>query len=140
MAPSYLYILEQFNHQPRLKINIVDPKQRLVPLFTGHLNFIASELEDYWYLYLRLPGYSVDGMYPVLINSWDIAPISLTLEKLYAQVDHIDLLFDEVNEVLDLNSRTMDQGSEFTFLSFSLLRRDEQDGSGSILAGTVLAK
>lgn len=115
---SYLYILEQFNHQPRLKINIVDPKQRLVPLFTGHLNFIASELEDYWYLYLRLPGYSMDGMYPVLINSWDIAPISLTLEKLYGQVDHIDLLFDEVNEVLDLNSRTMDQDLNLPFYPF----------------------
>lgn len=51
----YLYVLEQFRLPPNLKVNITDPKQRLVPLFTGHLNFIASEHEDYWYLYIRLP-------------------------------------------------------------------------------------
>src|SRR5690606_14171114 len=29
----YLYILEQFKFHPKLKVNIVDPLQRLVPLF-----------------------------------------------------------------------------------------------------------
>lgn len=53
----YLYILEQFRSKSKLKINITDPKQRLVPLFTGHINFIASEHEDYWYLYVRLPDW-----------------------------------------------------------------------------------
>jgi len=51
----YLYLLEQFKSKSTLKINLTDPKQRLVPLFTGHINFIASEHEDYWYLYIRLP-------------------------------------------------------------------------------------
>ncbi len=115
---SYLYILEQFRYQPRLKINIVDPKQRLVPLFTGHLNFIASELEDYWYLYLRLPNYSHDAMYPVLINSWDIAALSLTIEKVYKKVNHVDLLFDEVNDCLESNNRTMDRELVLPFSPF----------------------
>ena len=39
---KFLYILEQFKEQPQLKVNITDPKQQLVPLFTGHINFIAS--------------------------------------------------------------------------------------------------
>ena len=55
---KYLYLLEQFRNSPLLKINITDPKQNLVPLFTGHLNFIASENEDYWYLYVRLPEWA----------------------------------------------------------------------------------
>ncbi len=53
---TYLYILEQIRHNPTLKINITDPKQQLVPLFNGQLNFIASENEDYWYLNLNLPN------------------------------------------------------------------------------------
>jgi len=39
-SATYLYILEQFRNKTTLEINITDPKQRLVPLFTGHLNFI----------------------------------------------------------------------------------------------------
>ena len=52
---TYLYILEGFDFKPKLKINITDPKQRLVPLFNGNLNFIASDNEDYWYLNIKLP-------------------------------------------------------------------------------------
>ena len=53
---KFLYILEQFKEHPILKVNITDPKQQLVPLFTGHINFIASEHEDYWFLYIRSPN------------------------------------------------------------------------------------
>jgi hypothetical protein len=44
---KFLYVLEQFKEQPDLKVNITDPKQQLVPLFTG-ISFIA-EHEDYWF-------------------------------------------------------------------------------------------
>src|SRR5690606_19607434 len=50
---TYHYILDTFDYKPRLKINITDPVQSLVPLFTGNLNFVASSNENYWYLYLR---------------------------------------------------------------------------------------
>ena len=30
----FLYVLEEFKEQPKLKVNITDPKQQLVPLFT----------------------------------------------------------------------------------------------------------
>ena len=114
---TFLYILEQFRYHPRLKINIVDPKQRLVPLFTGDLNFIASDQEDYWYLYLRLNGYE-DAMYPVLINSWDIASLSKTIEDIYVKLDHVDILFEEVNEILDSNNRTIDEELKLPFSPF----------------------
>jgi hypothetical protein len=45
---KFLYVLEQFKEQPDLKVNITDPKQQLVPLFTG-ISIIASEHEDYWF-------------------------------------------------------------------------------------------
>ena len=49
-SDRYLYVLEQFKHELKLRVNITDPKQRLVPLFTGNIDYIASGHEDYWYL------------------------------------------------------------------------------------------
>ena len=71
-SDKYLYVLERFKHNPKLRINVIDPKQRLVPLYTGNVNFIASGHEDYWYLYVRLPGWETTKMYPALIFSWDM--------------------------------------------------------------------
>ena len=55
---SYVYIniLDSFDYEPKLRINVVDPSQGLVPLFTGNINFIASSMDNYWYIYLRLNG------------------------------------------------------------------------------------
>ena len=52
---SYNLVIDSFEYKPKIKINIVDPVQSLVPLFTGELNFIASKEENYWYLYIRDP-------------------------------------------------------------------------------------
>ena len=82
---KFLYILEQFKEQPALKVNITDPKQQLVPLFTGHINFIASEHEDYWFLYIRLPQWERMEVYPVLIYSWDISKIYYEIEKIVSE-------------------------------------------------------
>ena len=79
---TYLYILEEFRRSPKLKINIVDPKQQMVPLFYGELNFIASSHEDYWFLYTKLPGLEQE-YYPVLVYTWDIAHLSELIEDMY---------------------------------------------------------
>src|SRR5690606_27552019 len=42
---TYHYILDTFDYKPRLKVNITDPVQSLVPLFTGNINFVASSQE-----------------------------------------------------------------------------------------------
>ncbi|MEH6656381.1 rubredoxin [Leeuwenhoekiella marinoflava] len=118
-ADRYLYILEQFQSTPKLKINITDPKQRLVPLFTGHLNFIASEFEDYWYLYLRMPNWEQTQMYPVLIYSWDLARIATIIEKLVREEpDTVTMVFDLVIDAIDLNSRTVSNPLEVDFYPF----------------------
>lgn len=88
---SYQYILEHFNYQPVLRVNIVDPRQRLVPLFYGHLNFIASTIKDYWYLYIRRNEDAIPERWPVLILHSDIGLLSKELE------DHLGLLADNVS-------------------------------------------
>jgi rubredoxin len=116
---KFLYILEQFKEQPLLKVNITDPKQQLVPLFTGHINFIASQHEDYWFLYIRLPEWEPMEVYPVLIYSWDIAKIYYEIEKIVSEESvGIDLIFSLVSEVLDTNNRTIDKPLHIPFYPF----------------------
>lgn len=77
---TYHFVIDNFDFRPRLKINIVDPAQSIVPLFTGELNFIASREENYWYLYIR-NGNRVE-CWPNLIFTQDIAKIARILEDL----------------------------------------------------------
>lgn len=115
----YLYVLEQFRHRPKLKVNITDPKQRLVPLFTGHINFIASEHEEYWYLYIRLPEWDKTQMYPALIYSWDLGKIELAIENiLQEEPETIETIFELVSDAVDTNNRTVDKPLEVPFYPF----------------------
>lgn len=108
VSSTYLYILESFKFTPQLKINIVDPKQQLVPLYNGQLNFIASEHEGYWFLHLRLSNWVEPVYYPVLIYSWDIAEVSKIIEEVYLDTEDVSELFSIVNSQSDSNSRTID--------------------------------
>lgn len=104
---TYHYVTENFDYLPKLKINIVDPLQSMVPLFTGHLNFIASQEENYWYLYIRNQYRSnVPETWPKLIFSQDIAKVSRFLEKKLLQTPEltVDDLFLEVQNTMRVNS------------------------------------
>lgn len=118
-SDRYLYILEQFKYKPKLRINITDPKQRLVPLFTGNVNFVASHYDDYWYLYIRLPEWSKTQMYPALIYSWDMDKIEWAIESvLQEEPENIDTLFDLVSDAVDTNNRTVDKPLNVPFYPF----------------------
>lgn len=135
-SDRYLYILEQFRILPILKINITDPKQRLVPLFTGHLNFIAAEHEDYWYLFVRLPEWESNQMYPALIYSWDLAKVAAAIEDiLQEEPETVDFLFELVNDALDLNSRTVDKLLEVPFYPFPYYEGINRVGSDTYWLG-----
>lgn len=114
---TYLYILEEFRYAPKLKINIVDPKQQMVPLFSGELNFIASEYEDYWFLYCKLPGIE-QGYYPVLIYTWDIAHLCELVEDIYSEVTTVEQLFENLNNTTTLNSKTIKKKLTVDFSPF----------------------
>ena len=115
---TYLYILESFKYTPQLKINITDPKQRLIPLFSGELNFIASPHEDYWYLKLNLPHWQEAIDYPVLIYTWDISLLSETLEKTYKEAENVDELFLLINDQIQTNNRTIERELKIPYHPF----------------------
>ncbi|GLU42726.1 rubredoxin [Allomuricauda sp. NBRC 101325] len=116
---TYLYLLEQFDFLPKLKINITDPKQRLVPVFGGNLNFIASEHEDYWYLNILLPHWKSSAYYPVLVYSWDIADVSREIEKIYKGIQNVDQLFAAIIAVLTTpNNKAIDMELRIPYQTF----------------------
>ncbi|WP_439481100.1 rubredoxin [Cyclobacterium plantarum] len=80
---TYHYILDTFDYRPKLKINITDPVQNLVPLFTGNINFVASAVDNYWYLYLRFSEIDQKPWAaPDLIYGYDLAKIAKAIEEI----------------------------------------------------------
>lgn len=115
LAGTYFYALDQFNYRPSLKINITDPAQGLVPLFSGHLNFIASPHPDYWFLYLKLPGYGGRlRVWPVLIYTLDIARTAQAIEEVSRLEGSLEIteLFTQVNARTQTNNRNIDTSLE----------------------------
>ncbi len=99
---TYNVIIDGFDYMPRLKINIVDPVQGLVPLFTGELNFIASKEENYWYLYIRDPRKGqVIECWPRLIYGHDIPKIAKELEKIFLEL--LPFTAEELHMILKNN-------------------------------------
>jgi rubredoxin len=98
----YREIIGSFSYQPILKINIVDPLQGMVPLFSGHLNFVASKYENYWYLYLRLYQDVKRMRWPVLVDSTEISSIALQIEKLW--LENPLITYKELEQII-YNSR-----------------------------------
>src|SRR5476651_694346 len=76
----YKDILDLFDHKPRLKINLADSTQTFIPFFTGNLNFISSDISNFWYLYIRFPKTNNLYCWPSLIYSEDIPGISKLIE------------------------------------------------------------
>ncbi|MGO1245047.1 MAG: rubredoxin [Sphingobacterium sp.] len=85
----YKDILEGFDFTPDLKVNIVDGTQSFVPFFTGNLNFVCSEISNYWYLYIRFPKTNNFYCWNSLVYSGDIAPLSAFLDKKNSGFPHL---------------------------------------------------
>ncbi|WP_420582783.1 rubredoxin [Reichenbachiella sp.] len=79
----YHHILDSFNFRAKHRINLVDPSQSMVPLFTGNINFIASTTDNYWYLYLRLKQFdNLPIPYSKVIHGYDLAKAAKALNDL----------------------------------------------------------
>lgn len=84
-AGTYLNILDKFTFNHKLRINIVDPRQNLVPLFYGHLNFVASSTPNYWFLYLNLDNKKDPELWSEMVFTDDIAEFAKELELLVVE-------------------------------------------------------
>lgn len=103
----YHYVLDSFDYQPVFKVNIIDPIQSLVPLFTGHLNFIASRKEHYWYLFIRKDDSNeAPEQWPELIHGNDIAKVARQIERslLESPGMSLDQLIQKVTDEIKIHS------------------------------------
>lgn len=118
---TYHFVIDNFDFRPRIKINIVDPVQSIVPLLTGEINFIASKEENYWYLYIRDPRKgNVVECWPKLIFTQDIAKVSKALEELFLnfQPFGLDELFVILQGKMRINYRSLTEKLKFSDPAF----------------------
>ncbi|MEX2591256.1 MAG: rubredoxin domain-containing protein [Anditalea sp.] len=109
---TYHYILDTFDYKPSLKINITDPVQSLVPLFTGNINFIASPIDNYWYLYLRFSELDPKPWCaPDLIYGYDLAKIAKAIEEIDPVRSHLKYpeIHQKVKGSISPNTQKMEQ-------------------------------
>lgn len=81
----YKDIFDGFEHQPKLKVNLVDNAQTFVPFFSGHINFIASNTNNYWFVYVRFPKTDQLYCFPTLVYSEDIPELARAIEDTILQ-------------------------------------------------------
>ncbi len=121
-SDTYLYLLDDFDrYRPQLKVNIADPRQTLVPLFTGNLNFVASKQENYWYLYLSLPEFGNKLVcWPALIYTFDVVRTVKALEAVYLDQPNLPItgLFDQTNASIKANNRPLQSELELPTVPF----------------------
>ncbi|WP_080053760.1 rubredoxin [Spirosoma aerolatum] len=78
---EYHTVLDQFDYQPRLKVNLSDSNQSFTPFFTGNLNFIASPEPHFWFLYIRPKQTNTLFRWPELIYTNDIGRLAKAVEE-----------------------------------------------------------
>ncbi|MBC7398940.1 MAG: rubredoxin domain-containing protein [Mucilaginibacter sp.] len=81
----YKDIFDGFDHQPKLKVNLVDSNQTFVPFFSGNINFIASGTNNYWFIYIRFPKTDQLYCFPSLVYSEDIPALAKASEDTILQ-------------------------------------------------------
>ncbi|OLY93144.1 Rubredoxin [Cnuella takakiae] len=77
----YKDIFNQFNYTPKVKINICDSTQNLVPFFTGHINWITASANHFWHLFIRFPKTQTLYCWPEQVYTNDIAVLSKRIES-----------------------------------------------------------
>lgn len=73
---SYDAILAGFQSNPAIAVDIVDPLQQSLPLFTGQAHFVATPEPDYWQLYLNVIPEGDRIALSQAIHSEDIASVT----------------------------------------------------------------
>ena len=134
----YHYILDSFEYRPKLRINIVDPSQSLVPLFTGNINFIASTVENYWYVYLRFNRSALNlKSLPIMVYGYDISKVARAIEDmdvLNAELDVHQIAERLLNEE-KINIQTPNEELKFPVTNFPYYEGINREPDGKYWLG-----
>lgn len=110
----YKDIFNSFDYTPKVKINITDSNQSLVPFFTGHVNWISSASMHFWYLYVRFPKSEQVYCFPELVYTNDIASVSKQVEMVLAAKEIItgSELYKQVKDTCPFISKPIEKDLE----------------------------
>jgi rubredoxin len=109
----YKDIFDRFDYQPQLKVNLVDNHQTFVPFFSGNINFIASNVSNYWYTYIRFPKTGEMYCFPTLVYSEDIPGLAKSIEEVIFQKK--DLFYNQTDINGELFYKTLLKKQNVTF-------------------------
>jgi rubredoxin len=93
----YKDIFDRFDYLPKLKVNLVDNHQTFVPFFSGNINFIASNTNNYWFVYIRFPKTGKLYCCPSLVYSEDIPAVAKAAEAILMQNKELFINRDDVD-------------------------------------------
>jgi rubredoxin len=126
----YKDVFDLFDYVPKLKVNICDSTQQLVPLFTGHINWISSTSPHFWYLYIRLPNKQQAFRWKELIYTNDIASISKQLECFILMgITNEQELFTRLQSTLEYNSKPAEHKLQLTHFSLPYYEGFNKNGN-----------
>jgi rubredoxin len=119
---EYHTVLDQFDYQPRLKVNISDGNQSFTPFFTGNLNFIASPEPHFWYLYVRPKQSNTLSRWPDLVYTNDVGRLAESVETALLNQDFQNeaALYTAVTSTSAKNFVTQPATQEVDLPEFSL--------------------
>lgn len=83
-----------------LKVNICDARQTFVPLYTGHINWVAGMQKHYWRLYIRFPGTNVLYCWPQEVYTNDIGTVTVALEQYLTAAQNAQLVIQADGKAL----------------------------------------
>ncbi len=103
---TYHFVLDTFKNA-KYKVNVVDPAQTLVPLFSGNINIIASEYDNYWFIVLSFSA-EKRRFLNQLVYTYDLAKATAIIERMKEQgADSVQKIEDEF-QLAALNIRPAD--------------------------------
>ncbi|MEP2025789.1 rubredoxin domain-containing protein [Reichenbachiella sp.] len=131
----YHYILDSFDFRAKYRINLVDPSQSMVPLFTGNINFIASTTDNYWYLYFRLKQFdNLPVAYSKIIHGYDLAKAALCLNELELETVTVEEIFSKLDE-LEINTLNPEEELKYPDASFPYYEGLNREPGGNYWLG-----
>jgi rubredoxin len=133
----YHHTLDSFDFRAKHRINLVDPSQSMVPLFTGNLNFIASTIDNYWYLYCRIKQFgNKPTPYAKVIHGYDLARVAKCLNEINFEEEGMamEMIFKKIDE-LGINTRKPLEALKIPKASFPYYEGLNRESGGNYWLG-----
>lgn len=105
----YKDVFSLFDYTPAMKVNICDSRQTFTPFFSGHINWIASDQEHYWHLFIRYPRSSRLFTWPDLVYTNSIGQVSCCIESVISKQPILsnDEIYQNVRDEMEYTSRPL---------------------------------